>query len=409
MRAPRAEEPVTATRLPPLLLLTLLAITLLPAELSVMAGGLRVTPLRALLLLAAPAVLLAWLHALGTGRMRLHGADAAMLGLAAWIMLANTVSEGLARALATGGSSNLEFLVVYLLARLLAPRPAQVRRAMGLVALAIAGTSVFAVLDTLSGTWLLKNALQAVTGIGSPWTPDHRFGLVRAAGVYEVHIMLGLGSLAGGLLALSLRGGARLLALAGCGTGLLLSLSAGPLLGALLCGALLLYGALTPGFEARWRLVGAGIALALAALFALHPNPFEPLFRLLTFDPASAHFRRMIWEEAGAVVLAHPLWGIGMADWARPEWMPSSVDALWLRMAMMWGLPAAGLMALAFFLAGTARVPAHLPPEERFAARLLGLGILAYAVVGITVFVWGINWALMALLPALRVNLAEAR
>jgi len=49
-------------------------------------------------------------------------------------------------------------------------------------------------------------------------------------------------------------------------------------------------------------------------------------------------------------VRAHPVFGIGYGDWARPNWIPASVDNFWLLTAMRHGVPGLGFLAAAFIL-----------------------------------------------------------
>ena len=40
----------------------------------------------------------------------------------------------------------------------------------------------------------------------------------------------------------------------------------------------------------------------------------------------------------------HPLFGIGLHDWTRPEWMNSSIDSFWLLMTLQHGILASALL-----------------------------------------------------------------
>jgi O-antigen ligase len=67
----------------------------------------------------------------------------------------------------------------------------------------------------------------------------------------------------------------------------------------------------------------------------------------LTFVHQTAYMRRAIWDAGTEVVRAHPITGIGMKEWPRPDWMPPSVDNFWLLTAMRYGLPALAALAAA--------------------------------------------------------------
>ncbi len=68
--------------------------------------------------------------------------------------------------------------------------------------------------------------------------------------------------------------------------------------------------------------------------------------------------------------MTHPLLGIGLNDWARPDWMSPSVDNFWLLMAMRYGLPGLTLLALAFLLHMMFLVRAKNLSEEAWMLRL---------------------------------------
>ena len=70
----------------------------------------------------------------------------------------------------------------------------------------------------------------------------------------------------------------------------------------------------------------------------------------LALDDQSYWFRTLIWHYGSASALNHPLFGVGMNDWERPEWMPASIDNVWLFLAVHYGLPAAFLLLLALLL-----------------------------------------------------------
>jgi hypothetical protein len=108
-------------------------------------------------------------------------------------------------------------------------------------------------------------------------------------------------------------------------------------------------------------------------------------------------------------VRASPVWGIGVTgDWIRPQWMGSSIDSLWLRSAVAWGLPSVALLASVMFAAGLPRTVGanrRLDADGVFAARILGIVIFGYAFAGMTVFFWGANWSLLAIVCGLRSQL----
>ena len=60
----------------------------------------------------------------------------------------------------------------------------------------------------------------------------------------------------------------------------------------------------------------------------------------LTLNSATAFHRIVIWEKGVNSIASHPLFGIGFHDWDHPTWMSNSMDAFWLVVFVMYGLPA---------------------------------------------------------------------
>jgi hypothetical protein len=95
-------------------------------------------------------------------------------------------------------------------------------------------------------------------------------------------------------------------------------------------------------------LFGLLVLIVLAIELVANRSALTIIVSYLLFDPGSYWFRRLIWTYGSASVVNHPLFGVGMNEWPRPEWMGASIDNYWLYLAVTHGLPAAGLMLLAF-------------------------------------------------------------
>ena len=132
-------------------------------------------------------------------------------------------------------------------------------------------------------------------------------------------------------------------------------------------------------------------------------------------DPEAGWYRQAIWATAGPMVLGSPVFGIGVQDdWA---WQSNdvlsgpTVDSLWLRAAMMFGIPGSFLIFLtlvsAFWLGPVDRAPGLSDAERRLSVAL-GVVTTMAVFLGFTVHFWGTCWILLAIFPAIRANLAEA-
>lgn len=71
---------------------------------------------------------------------------------------------------------------------------------------------------------------------------------------------------------------------------------------------------------------------------------FAILISYLTFNPVTGYYRLLQWEHSMDDIMDHPLFGIGLNDWTRPDWMNSSIDSFWLLMTLQHGMIASFLL-----------------------------------------------------------------
>lgn len=400
--APRAAGSLSAAQW--LALMAIGSALIIPEDASFFVGDTRLTITRILLIALLPVALFRYVANLSRPGGRAL-ADLCVLGLAGYILLATMVVEGPGPSALGSVASVLEFSGAYFGARALFREGHELRLLVRVMVLLIALAGALAILDTLTGDFFIKNLVGSLTGYDKVWRPDIRAGLLRASSVYEHPIMLGMLCSAAAALALTLRGASRLLGFAGALIGLALALTSAGTITFVLTMGLLTYAALTPRFTARWRLLAAIGAAAFAVVFTFHPTPWGFLLGRFTLDAATGYFRLLIWTHAIDTVVAYPWFGIGItAEWARPNWMGPSVDAHWLRVSMVWGIPAAVLTAALLAAAGLIKVARGATPEQVRLARVLGVIIFGYVWAGFTVYYWGANAIMVAVVCALRVN-----
>jgi len=396
-------------RLSPLLTILALAIILLPEEASFYVGDLRLTLARAILLALTPISFLRLVQQAGRGAYRFVWSDALVLPAGLWMLLSVTVTEGPERALVGGGVTALEFVGAYYVARAFLTAHGQALSLARVLSLSIAVVGLLSVLDRFAGYYLMHDVVGKLTGLQIDWRYDERYGSIRAAGTFEHPILLGSACTFALLLATALPIIVRSFVFAGAVVGLLAAVSSAPIVSAFIGIGCLVYRRLTQGFEARWRWLLLGVATMLALLFAFHPAPFGWLIGHITIDPATGFYRLLIWQVAGAGVLDAPIFGVGMTDdWARPVWMPSTVDSLWLRAAMMFGIPGSLMIAACLLGACSRRVDiarANLSDPERRLGLALSLIMFLYIFLGLTVHFWGATWILMGLFAGMRAHL----
>lgn len=116
-----------------------------------------------------------------------------------------------------------------------------------------------------------------------------------------------------------------------------MSLSSAPLLSALLQIMIIIWGKLT---GERWRLLIV-LSVSVYVIIELLSNrgPIIILIETMTLNPQTAWWRVHIWNFGSQSVLNYPIFGIGLNDWVRPEWLTPTVDNYWLVVAMRHGFP----------------------------------------------------------------------
>jgi hypothetical protein len=101
----------------------------------------------------------------------------------------------------------------------------------------------------------------------------------------------------------------------------------------------------------RWRLFALGFLAVYIVLDLISDRtPFHILVDYASFSSGSAYNRILIWHYGTDNVLANPVFGIGLNDWVKPEWMSDSVDNFWLLLTMQHGLPFIAMFVGALYL-----------------------------------------------------------
>ncbi|WP_139223683.1 O-antigen ligase family protein [Methylocapsa palsarum] len=394
----------------PLLPALLVVAVLLPEELYLQVGGLFLTLPRVLLLVAFPLLLVRTIRQATRPGFHASISDYAIFPLSIWMFLAVAVSQGFTRAMVGSSALILDFAGSYLVMRTIANEPGAAVAVARFMAGALAVAALLGPLDHLFGQYAIHRIGDMLTHLGRDLDPEFRHGLMRARGAQEHSILLGSISSFGAILSLSVfRGVPRWIAVICCLAGLFSAVSSAPILATLMGFGLLFFRRQTPHFPSRWLALGVTGGSVALLVFTLHPSPFAFIFQHFTLDPQTSWYRLVIWQVAGSLVLANPLFGIGLDDWAREAWMPSTVDSVWLRSAMMFGIVGSALIAVVVI--GACSRPLRVSGREELplAEQSLGvgLGIITFliAYLGFTVHFWGCTWFMMGMFAGLRAHL----
>jgi hypothetical protein len=336
-----------AGRLPTIVLIFILSL-FLPFFFTV--GPMLMTASRLVLLLTVVPCLFMLLSG-RAGRVGL--ADIALLAMCAWTAVSLSVVHGPGFALEPAGIVFVETMGAYLLARCFIRDADTFFRMVRCFVVLIALMLPFALIETLTGRNVLLEMANSVMFAADDVYKQPRWGLDRVQGVFEHPIHFGV--ICGSFVALAyyVIGYGRsflvqtaVLALVTLTAGL--SLSSGPLTA--IVAQLLIIGYDRTFFflRERWILLFSGTALVVLLIELVAERPLPKIFiHYFAFNIHTAYNRIHIWEFGTQNVADNPIFGIGLNDWARPDWMGASMDMFWLVPAVKYGLPAAVLLQVA--------------------------------------------------------------
>lgn len=272
------------------------------------------------------------------------------------------------------GSSGMEFYGGYLIGRVYIRTPGQfVNLAKWLVGIVII-TIPFALYEARTGQPLLIELIQAAPLLVTEANinNDPRLGMERAQVVFAHPIHYGLYAsiaFAMGFIALKYEISTKMrYFLSGTvGMGVFLSLSSGALLAVLIQLFLLMWAMVFYRVKARWWLLLGFCALLYIGIDLLSERtPVRVFMSYATFSAHNAFWRGLIFEHGMLNVWANPIFGIGLGDWVRPEFMrSSSIDNHWLTLAVSYGFPGFFSLTVPFFWMLWCVVRRDLGPDER--------------------------------------------
>lgn len=304
--------------------------------LSLHAGALRLSPYRLVLMAMLIPCLLSW--ASGRSGSKLI-ADWCVLGICAWSSLSLGVHHGVLAAIEGGGVGFIETAGAWFLARATIRTPEAFFAMARLLFIIVLVMLPFALIETATGRNVISELL------GKPrWNIGQRLGLYRVRGPFDHPILYGV--FCGAILGLTYfvlghgkgagrRLGRTVLVLFAAG----FSLSSGPLTAITSQIGLIAWDKAFQRLRFRWHMLAIAAIVAYAAIDLLSSrSPIKVFLHYFSFSSHTAYNRLLIWEFGKQNILANPLFGIGLNDWARPSWMSDSVDMFWILPAMQNGV-----------------------------------------------------------------------
>ena len=277
--------------------------------------------------------------------------DGLVFGFIFWVSLSIFVNHGLSR-IEFIGLKIIEMLGAYIVARVFVRTLADYQYFWKVFGICMLCILPFAIIELLTDKVLLiemvKPFFNEFEDVSIYYWHDKRFGFDRVQGNFENPILFGVfwGLGFSILLAIHKRIFPKL-AFAG-GTILMvgLSLSSGAYLALIFQLVLIFWGWITRN---SWKTLLGLFIFSYVVVEILSERPAIVAFSTrIAFRTESAYWRIHIWNYGTENVWGSPFFGIGLNDWARPEWLTSTVDNYWLLVAMQGGLPAIALLLLSF-------------------------------------------------------------
>lgn len=322
----------------------------IPVEFHMLAGSLRIEAYRVVLGLSL-------IYAFININQILKKADIIDVLLFAFTLLASAsliYNHGLQKGIESSGILIIEILGAFYLARLYITTPKNYYQINMLFATILAVLLIFSLYEAFAKHRILHEWAKAITGHDSL---DYRLnthyyirmGIMRTTNLFAHPILYGtIGAIFFPFIVLLVFFKfkiSNLIKSIAILIGMVSTLSSAPLLAV----AFQSMTAVLTRFWAGGKRFWIGASFVLLSSFMLinavsNRGFFAILISYLTFNPVTGYYRMLQWEYTMDDIANHPLFGIGLNDWTRPDWMNSSIDSFWLLMTLQHGIIASSIL-----------------------------------------------------------------
>jgi hypothetical protein len=318
-----------------------------------------------------------------------------------WYSASIAINNGLFLSIEPSGVVFIETYGAFLVGRLLIQNATDMRRAFLTMSMISLMLLPFALYENFTGNPIIIEYLGKIFPVHEDVNPPSRHGLERAQVIFEHPILYGcfVASLFGFMITssgkiFSAKNTAWSIVLA---TSTIASVSAGAIAAMAVQVLLIFWNHITKMIKYRWFILFLIFILIYVTIDVLsNRTPFHVIVSYLTFSENTGYSRIMIAEWGFAEVRRHPIWGIGLNDWARPEWKSASFDNFWLYVAMKSGLPAFIFLASAFWTlmqrVGNAQLQSK---EQEFCRAGYLISMFGWIIAGCTVHFWNASYCLL--------------
>ena len=326
---------------------------ILPPETSVMLGSIRLSPFRVVLLLfIIPCIASIIINP----KFKFGVIDLLILCHSSWVIIALCVYSGTGQGLESGGIYFIEAVGAYFVARKYITNAPQMQKFVKLLFTTILVLLIFTIPETITGTHYIRDIFRSILGGSSIPYMDKRLGLSRALGSFEHPIIYGIfcSSAAGiyfyGKNKINL--GKSFIPMSLISLAAMISLSTGAIVSLFIQIGLIVWANITRGVKGRWLiLLSAFISIFCIISIVSNRSPLKVFLSYLSFSAHTGYNRIRIFDYGMVEISNHPLFGIGLGEWDKAEWMVSnSMDNFWLATAVRYGIPAFIFLASALII-----------------------------------------------------------
>lgn len=385
--------------------LCLVGLIIPAAEVAFYIGGMKFTVGRlGIVLLLAPAVIKLLMKP-----RRFIGADVMILATGGWIIIAGAVAPG-SKSLSSSVAEALELCGGYFVARAYFFGPSGLQAFLAALKILSLAAIALAFVDSISGRLYIHEMAGAAFHV-PPIDFQERGNGIRATATFDHAILLGaFCCVTGAILLHSESSPARRLFFgSACLFGAVLSWSSSALMGFVMVAVAAAYNASLGHFAKRWVFLWLGVTIIGVAFFLSSQHPMGWIISHMTLDPVTGYYRLMIWDAVFAKLPDSPIFGFGFNEFGNYI-LDTTVDSVWLVMALRFGQPTTLLMIAASI---AVVLPAPFPPESETDKRMLrmttgfSIVVFLFAFIGLTVHYWNYMWIFWGVCLGIRGSLRE--
>lgn len=371
-------------RIPIAILLFLILAIMVPIEFSFYAGPLFMTASRVYL------IILTFLILPHLGQLKLKAFDWFFIAHVAWTCTAYLIIYPPGQAVEMAGSYALEFLVVYLAARIFLQRVDQMRAVIILIFVMVFISGAMALPEALTGIRFVHEFGEAITGFTYRLGSEMRMGIYRAHSFFEHPILYGIFCASSfSLVWFMSTPMQRLYRAPIIAAATWLSASSAPILILLVQIGLLVIERLTRKMKRRDKALAWMTGTFVLIIEVFTGRGIVGIVTLMTINPGTAYTRRAQWNFAIDDVMRNPWFGFRPELYTRPFWLAPSIDNWWLLIMMRSGIPSLILLALSALFLWIAIARREGPPLFSTLRMAWGMTMIAVILGAATVTFFG--------------------